>query len=286
MKIKKAILPIAGDSTRFLPFSKAAGKHFLPLGEKPILQILIEECVAAGVDEIILIKNPADEITEKYFSRDESLEKILKSKNKLEILREVSKLENLAKIHFVEQNSPRGDGDAILRAEKFFSKSENFLTLFCDEVFFGENEKSATRQLLENFENEILIALCEVSKSEIENFGVAKIDENSGAILNLVEKPRARNAPSNLAIVGKYILNFEIFAALKNGENSADGELRIIDGLRFLLQKGEKIFGKILRGARFDTGSKLGFFKANFATAIDDEKIRDEFLKFVRKFKI
>jgi UTP--glucose-1-phosphate uridylyltransferase len=256
-KIKKAIIPVAGFATRFLPISKAFSKALLPIVDKPVLQFLVEDAVAAGVEEIIFVVSPDQTDIQKYFVPDLALEKKLTEKGNLDLLAEIQKISKLAKFNFVIQEEMLGDGHAILQAREKIG-AEAFLVLFGDDLIFGQS----ARQLVEVYEkeNSTVIGLQKVAKSEVDKYGIVGIQEDS-SITQFVEKPKLVDAPSDLAIVGKYICTPRIFEILASNPNSS-GEIRLIDALAILL-KEEKIFGEILTGERFDCGSKVGWLAAN-----------------------
>jgi len=267
MKITKAILPLAGAATRFLPFSKAVGKHFLPIVDRPAIQILVEQIAATGIEEIFFVVSPHEKILPKYFSADENLNELLRARGKSEIAKELKKLENCARFFFVEQNAPRGDGDAVLRAAEKF-ENESFAVFFADDLIFGE---SPPEQLLRAFEKngKTVVGVQKVPETEVGNFGIVRPDRDGEhfQILDFAEKPAAQKAFSNLAVVGKYVCAPEVVDALKNCARSADGELRLADAFQFLLKNEGEIFGQVLNGERFDLGNPRGFLAANFFAA-------------------
>ncbi|MFH0833858.1 MAG: UTP--glucose-1-phosphate uridylyltransferase [Patescibacteria group bacterium] len=266
-KIRTAVIPVAGFGTRFLPASKAVPKELFPIGDRPLLQILVEEIVSAGIEKIVFVISAGKEAIQNHFSLSVALEKKLAEKGDQKLLAEVQKISRLAEFEFVEQREMHGDGHAILQAREKIS-DENFLVVFGDELILGE----PTRQLVAAFEskNSAIVGLQKVPRDEVSHFGIVALDENS-AIQKFVEKPSIENAPSDLAIVGKYIVPQKIFDILATHPNSS-GEIRLIDALA-LLQKSEPIFGEILAGQRFDCGQKAGWLAANFFLARQDPEI-------------
>jgi UTP--glucose-1-phosphate uridylyltransferase len=256
-KIIKAVIPVAGFATRFLPVAKAFSKALLPVVDKPVLQFLVEDAVSAGIEEIIFVVSPEQDDIQKYFSPSPALEEKLKAKGEEKLLVEIQEISTLAKFDFVVQTEMKGDGHAVLQAEELLG-AEPFLVLFGDDLIFG----NPSQQLIEIYEKEnaSVVGLQEVDKSEVENYGIVGVHDDF-AIEQFIEKPKPENAPSNLAIVGKYVCTPRIFEILKENPNSS-GEVRLIDALEILL-KEEKVFGKILAGERFDCGSKSGWLKAN-----------------------
>lgn len=266
--IKKAILPIAGLGTRFLPVTKVIPKEMLPINGKPIVQILVEEAAQCGIDEIIFIINKEKEpMIRDYFSRETPTSKKIAEKGKTENLTKLNDLLHKIKFHYVIQEQQHGDGHAILQAEKYINEGEPFVVLFGDDIV---TQKNAINEMITAFnENKsCTIALEEIPLEKVENYGIIKPKNSKGPLYeieNLVEKPKEEIAPSNLGIIGKYILLPEIFAALKRcGEernHSRDGEIRLIDGFKELL-KTQKIFGLKISGHRYDTGTLEGYRKA------------------------
>jgi UTP--glucose-1-phosphate uridylyltransferase len=282
MKIRKAIIPVAGLGTRLLPASKVVPKELLPILDKPVLQILVQEAVEAGITEIIFVINSAKTAIKKYFSTQSKLEDTLKKTGKLKILKEIKAIQNLAKFKFCLQHEPLGDGHAILQARKLIG-SEPFLVLFGDEVFIGDNP---CHQLIQTFtkKKSATIALTKVKFSEVENYGIISPKsryKNIIEIADFVEKPKSNQAPSNFAITGKYVLPPEIFSILEK-KPSSSGEIRLIDAL-IELKKIQPIFGKILTGKRFDTGNKFGLLTANLEFALQDPEIKKQVKQYLRK---
>lgn len=269
MLINKAVLPIAGLGTRFLPVTKVIPKEMLPLNGKPILQILIEEAYNAGITDIILVINKEKEpIIRSYLSPDTVASLKIAEKGKDGALSELKTLLSNIKFHYVFQEEQLGDGHAILQAEPL-ANDEPFVVLFGDDIIVTEpGTKSAVKQLIEAFEEKSapIIALEEVPKEKIQNYGVLKpaaTDSNPPLykVEDLVEKPEPDKAPSNLGIIGKYIVTPEIFPALKASTSSHGGEIRLIDGFKELM-KTQPIYGLKTEGKRYDTGTLNGYRKA------------------------
>jgi len=256
MKVKKALIPIAGLGTRFLPVSKIIPKEFLPLGKKPILQHIVEQALEAGIKEFIFVVSPDKErLLRDYFEREnEWLLKILKERGKkkeIEILKSIPKL----KMKIVFQNFPAGDGDAILKAEKFLKK-EPFLVMFGDDLSFGK--ESFAKQLVSAFEKykKPILCLYQKEKKELGAYGVPKakkIEGNVYKILDIVEKPK-ENPPSSFALVGNYVLTPEIFGFLKKTELQ-NGELILANALKLMLKEGEEILGLKVKGKWIECGT-------------------------------
>jgi len=268
-KIRKAVFPVAGFGTRFLPATKSQPKEMLPIVDKPVIQYLVEEAVAAGIEEIVIITGRGKRSIEDHFDHSFELEHNLVEKGKHELLKSIKDLENLARFVYVRQPIPLGDGHAILCAKEVIG-NEPFAVLFGDDVI--DNEVPAIKQLMDIFEEtgSSCIGLEEVSMDDISNYGVMKglkIRDRLFEVEELVEKPKKENAPSNLGIIGKYVCTPEIFAALEASKSSNGGEIRLIDGF-IELKKQQKIYGYKLEGKRYDCGSKIGLIKATIDFAL------------------
>lgn len=267
--MKKAIILAAGLGTRFFPATKALSKEMLPIVDKPCIQYLVEEAVASGIKEIIIVVNPKEKNIQEHFNTHPELKKHLHNKGKKPQLNEIEKIDKLAKIHFVVQKEAKGDGHAILCAKNFI-KEEPVVVLFGDDIY--DSKIPALAQLLKQYKKTKapIIALEKIDKKESEKYGMIKSNSSTNGlhkISALVEKPKPENAPSNLAITGKYILTPELFKTLAKAKSGhPDKELRLIDGMKDFV-KHSPIYGYEIEGKRFDTGDKFGYLKAvlNFA---------------------
>lgn len=264
MKIRKAIIPAAGLGTRFLPATKSQPKEMLPIVDKPCIHYLVEEAVNSGIEEIIIITGRGKRSIEDYFDHSFELHEHLKKKGKNKELREIEKIDKMAKFVYVRQPFPRGDGDAILQAADLV-KDEPFAILFGDDIY--DSKVPALAQMIKQYQklNAPVIALTEINKKDSSKYGMVKIkSENNDIyeIMDLIEKPSPSKAPSNLAITGKYIITPELLEALKKSQPThADKELRLIDGMKNFIKKNP-IYGCKIEGERFDTGDKLGYLQA------------------------
>jgi len=287
--IKKAIILAAGLGTRFLPVTKSIPKEMLPIIDKPCIQYLVEEAVASGIKEIIFVINDSKLSIKNYFSPEENeikeLKDRLKKTKKTAELKLIESIENLAKFHYVTQKEALGDGHAILCAKKFID-NEPVAILFGDDIY--DSKTPAISQLIKQFEKlkTPIIGLQEIDKKDSKKYGIIepskskKLSKNLYKISSLVEKPETKNAPSNLAIVGKYIVTPELLETLEKSKSSTkDKELRLIDGMITYVKTGtekhpHEIHGLKIEGTRFDTGDKLGFLKAtnHFASKRSDIK--------------
>lgn len=288
-KIRKAVFPAAGFGTRFLPVTKAQPKEMLPIVDKPVIQYLVEEAVASGIEEIIVVTGRGKRSIEDHFDHSFELEHALVEKGKNDLLREVRKIENMAKFVYVRQPMPLGDGDAILRAKDIIG-DEPFAVLFGDDIVDNE-QKPALRQLIEQYEKtgSSIIALEKVPGDDISQYGVIKASNSDGRlhqIESMVEKPSPQDAPSDLGIIGKYIVTPEVLEALeRSGSGTTDGEIRLIDGF-IEAQKTQKIYGYEIEGTRFDTGNKLGLITATINYALKREDLRGELKAYLKSLDL
>jgi UTP--glucose-1-phosphate uridylyltransferase len=259
-KIKKVVIPVAGMGTRFLPATKSQPKEMLPIVDKPCIQYIVEEAVASGIEEIIIITGRNKRSIEDHFDYSFELSERLKAKGKKEELKEIEKIESLAKIFYVRQPFPGGDGHAILCAKELI-KDEPFAVLFGDDIF--DSKTPALAQLIKQYNKyqTPIIGVHEVDKKETNKYGIVET-KDAGNVTSLIEKPNPEDAPSNLAITGKYIVTPELLAVLeKANSHSKDQEIRLIDGLIDYLNKGA-IHAHKIEGIRFDTGDKSGYLEA------------------------
>ena len=258
--ITKAIFPVAGFGTRFLPATKAQPKEMLPIVDKPVIQYLVEEAVSAGIKDIIIVTGRGKRVIEDHFDTSFELEHTLVEKEKNALLDEVRNISKLANFVYVRQPRPLGDGHAILCARNLIGPDEACAILFGDDIIDGK--VPAIKQLMEVYQETgcSVIGVKEVPHESISNYGVVggkKRHDDLLEIHELVEKPKPEKAPSDLAIIGKYIVTPAIFECIARGGRSAGGEQRLIDGFEELLKK-ERIFAKVLEGKRYDTGQKIG----------------------------
>ena len=283
-KVRKAILPVAGFGTRFLPATKAQPKEMLPAVDKPVIQYLVEEAVASGIEEIIFVTGRGKRAIEDHFDVSYELEDTLVEKNKHDLLEEVRKVAKLAKFSYVRQSMPLGDGHALLQAAHIVG-DEPALVIFGDCLY--DSEVPASKQVIETYEKygDSVIGLSEVPREEVSKFGVidgVKLDENTYEVKGMVEKPKPEDAPSNFVAVGKYVITPEVFDVLRTMEHGKSGEIRLADAFDLMLEKGRPIYGKILEGEWLDTGDKFNFVKATIHMALKHpetgEKLR-EYLK-------
>ena len=290
--IRKAVFPAAGLGTRFLPATKAQPKEMLPLVDKPIIQYGVEEAMAAGCDQIIIITGRGKTAIEDHFDVSYELEKMLEERGKRDLLAIVRQISDMMHIAYVRQKEALGLGHAVLMARELVG-NEPFAVLLADDVI--DAEKPCLKQMMEVFEEtqSSVVATQEVNGPAISSYGVldarrveGKFNGRLHEVRNLVEKPKAEEAPSNLAIIGRYILTPTIFEALERTPLGTGGELQLTDGLRGLLQSNEKIFGYTFEGRRHDTGDKLGFLKATVEFALKRADLGQQFRDYLRSLDL
>ncbi len=263
-KIRKAIIPVAGLGTRFLPATKAQPKEMLTIVDKPVIQYLVEEAVASGIEQIIFVTSATKRSIEDHFDRAFELETRLAAGSKNKELEEVRRITSLASFAYVRQQEPKGDGHAILAARNLVGSDEPVAILFGDDVV--DNDPPCLRQLMDVYEKyrDPVIAVTQVPKRDINRYGClggTKIDAKTLEVTELVEKPDPKDAPSDLAIIGKYIITPEVFDALEHAKPSKGGEIRLIDAFDALL--GERsIYAHRYDGKRYDCGNKYEFLIA------------------------
>ncbi len=281
--IRKAVFPAAGLGTRFLPATKAQPKEMLPLVDKPIIQYGVEEAVASGVDNIILVTGRGKNAIEDHFDVSVELETFLEARNKTELLAEIRKISNLINFSYVRQGEPLGLGHAVLVTRALVG-DEPFAVILGDDVI--DANPPALRQMIDVFQDVQgpVLAIERVPREDVSSYGIIDAEEiNPGVyrIRDLVEKPSRDEAPSDLAIIGRYILTPDIFPALQATVTDRTGEIQLTNGLRELL-KSRPIFGCRIDGVRHDTGNKLGFLKAVVYFALRRPDLGDQFRSYLR----
>jgi UTP--glucose-1-phosphate uridylyltransferase len=288
MKVRKAVFPAAGLGTRFLPATKAQPKEMLPLVDKPIIQYGVEEALAAGCDQIIIVTGRGKTAIEDHFDHSYELEKMLEERGKKDLLSIVREISDMIHLAYVRQKEALGLGHAVLMARELVG-NEPFAVLLADDVI--DAEKPCLKQMIEVFEDtqSSVIATQEVNGPAISSYGVLDAQRIDGkfngrlySVKNLVEKPELKNAPSNLAIIGRYILTPKVFEMLAKTSLGAGGELQLTDGIRNLLQAGEKVYGYTFEGKRHDAGDKLGFLKATVEFALKRPDMGKQFAEYLR----
>jgi UTP--glucose-1-phosphate uridylyltransferase len=287
--VRKAVFPAAGLGTRFLPATKAQPKEMLPLVDKPIIQYGVEEALAAGCDQIIIITGRGKSAIEDHFDTSYELEKMLEEKGKLDLLKIVRQISDMIYVSYVRQKEALGLGHAILTARELVGR-EPFAALLADDVIAAK--VPVLKQLMEVFneKQESVIAIMPIEGAAISSYGVIKGKEVAGSggklfeVLDLVEKPKLADAPSNLAVIGRYILTPTVFETLSDIKPGAGGELQLTDGLRELLKR-EKMYAFVYEGQRHDTGDKLGFLKATVDFALKRDDLGGDFREYLKTLK-
>ncbi len=285
-KIKKAIFPVAGFGTRFLPATKAQPKEMLPVVDKPVIQYLVEQAAAAGIEEIIFVTGRGKRAIEDHFDYSFELEKTLVEKNKLDLVKKVKAIESLAKFSYVRQPIPLGDGHAVNCAAHLVREDEPVLIMFGDTLY--DAPVSPVKQVIDTYEKygDSVVGLSEVSPQEVDKFGVIDgLDLGQGAyeIRRFVEKPPLDQAPSNLAAVGIYVITPEVISVLQKMKSGKSGEIRLADAFDQLLSAGRPIYGKKIEGEWLDTGNKFNFIKATLKLGLKDPEIGADLAKLIKE---
>ncbi|NFL31858.1 UTP--glucose-1-phosphate uridylyltransferase GalU [Clostridium butyricum] len=283
-KIRKAIIPAAGLGTRFLPATKAQPKEMLPIVDKPTIQYIIEEAVASGIEEILIITGRNKKCIEDHFDKSVELEMELEKNNKNELLELVQDISDMVDIHYIRQKEPRGLGHAI-RCAKAFVGNEPFAILLGDDIVYND-EKPCLKQLIECYDEykTSILGVQTVDKENVSKYGIVDgilIEDRVCKVKGLVEKPCVDEAPSNTAILGRYIVTPKIFDILDNTKPGKGNEIQLTDALLELI-KEEAMYAYNFEGKRYDVGDKLGFLEATVEYALRKPEIRDDFIKYLR----
>lgn len=287
-KVRKAVFPAAGLGTRFLPATKAMPKEMLPLVDKPLIQYGVEEAMQSGVSNIIIVTGRGKTAIEDHFDVSFELEHLLETRHKRELLGTVRAVSDMINVAYVRQKEALGLGHAVLRARELVGH-EPFAVILSDDVIDGDTP--CLRQLLDVYEfySAPVVALMEVPRENISSYGVVDAEpvaHNGGRdrlyrIRNLVEKPKASDAPSNLAIIGRYVLTPEVFASLEAVEPGSGGEIQLTDGLKHVL-RSRPIYGYRFEGKRYDAGDKLGFLQATVEFALKRHDLGEAFRTYLK----
>jgi UTP--glucose-1-phosphate uridylyltransferase len=283
-KVRKAIIPAAGLGTRFLPATKAMPKEMLPIVDKPTIQYIVEEAIASGIEDIIIVTGKGKRAIEDHFDHAFELEQRLLEKDKLELLEKVKASSNIVDIHYIRQKEPKGLGHAIWSARKFIG-DEPFAVLLGDDIVDGE--VPCIRQLMDQYyiTSHSIVGVQKVPIEETHRYGIVDYisqKERLYQVQEFVEKPAKDSAPSNLAIMGRYILKPEIFSYLENPEVGIDGEVQLTDAIQ-KMNKEHPVFAYEFEGIRHDVGEKLGFILSNIEFALKQEELREDVLYSMKK---
>lgn len=290
MQIRKAVFPAAGLGTRFLPATKAQPKEMLPLVDKPLIQYVIEEAVGAGIRNITIVTGRGKNAIEDHFDVSYELERVLEERGKDEILNEIREISSMINVSYVRQKEALGLGHAIFVARDSIG-NEPFAVMLGDDII--DSDVPCMKQMVDLFEKlqASIIAACEVPHSEISHYGVIRGYPVDGfgnrvyRVQDVVEKPPAYEAPSNLAIIGRYILTPEIFGVLENTRSGRGGEIQLTDGIRLLLEQ-QPVYAYMFTGTRYDAGDKLGFLKATVEFALRRQDLGDAFRQYLKTLKL
>lgn len=283
-KVRKAIIPAAGLGTRFLPATKAIAKEMLPIVDKPTIQFIVEEALASGIEDILIVTGKAKRPIEDHFDSNFELEHSLASKGKKELLRLVEETTGI-NLHFIRQKRPLGLGHAVLQAKSFVG-DEPFVVMLGDDIM--EDKQPLTKQLMERYDatNASTLAVMKVPHEETDKYGVIdpaeKVSKGLYGVSRFVEKPKPEDAPSDLAIIGRYLLRPEIFEILEKQEPGAGGEIQLTDAID-TLNKTQRVFAHEFTGKRYDVGDKLGMLEANIEFGLKHPEIKDGLQIYIKE---
>ncbi len=277
--ITKAVIPIAGKGTRLLPATKIIPKELLTILDKPVIHYIVEEAIQSGIKDILFIESKEKNLTQNYFSQNKKLENFLKKNNKNTLLDKIQGLHNICKFHYEYQKTPNGSGDALLYAQNF-TKDDPFAFFYADDIIHNPNKTPPLKQLINSYKkndqkNISFCGLIKVKKENIEKYGIIRGNEvNPGVwhINEIIEKPKKEEAPSNLASVGRFILNKDIFEIVKKSKKFKN-EIYLATALNTLSKTG-RLFGKSIQGEWYDCGSKQGLWHANLKIGMEDSEIK------------
>jgi UTP--glucose-1-phosphate uridylyltransferase len=284
-KVRKAVIPAAGHGTRFLPATKAQPKEMLPVVDKPVIQYVVEEAAMSGIEDILIITGRGKRAVEDHFDANVELEQQLEAKNRQEDLEEMERIANLANIHYIRQGQARGLGDAILQA-RWHVEKEPFLVLLGDTII--ESKEPLSKQLIDAFEEDesSIIAVEEVPKEKVGQYGIVKCATQPGKgeiadVEDLIEKPDPEEAPSNLAIAGRYILTPGVFSCLEETRPGKGDEIQLTDAIRLLMSR-EKIKAYLFDGMRHDIGNRLDYLKTTIRFGLQREDLGADLLDYLK----
>jgi UTP--glucose-1-phosphate uridylyltransferase len=284
VRVRKAVLPAAGFGTRFLPASKAVPKEMMPLVDRPIIQYAVEEAVASGIEQIIIVISAGRNAIEEHFDADPTLERWLEERGDIELLRQIRRITEMGTIAFVHQKEQLGLGHAVLMAKELVG-DEPFAVLLSDDVMRNPNGLPVTRQLIDIYQQHrgSVIAAQRVPREDASRYGIIAPRHEEGRLVEIedvVEKPSVADAPSDLAVLGRYVLTPKIFDLLETTPRGAGGEIQLTDAIRELSQE-QAVFAYQFEGERHDAGTRIGWLKANIAMALDSDAA-DEVRAYIR----
>ncbi|SFH91295.1 UDP-glucose pyrophosphorylase [Tindallia magadiensis] len=285
MKVNKAIIPAAGLGTRFLPATKAQPKEMLPIVDKPTLQYIIEEAVDSGIEEILIITGRNKQSIEDHFDKSIELELELEKKGKDDLLQIVKNISDMVNIHYIRQKEPKGLGHAIYCAKSFIG-NEPFAVMLGDDIV---DAKTPCLQQMTSVYNEYkttILGVQEVPRLEVDKYGIVNgksIEDNVYKVKDLIEKPAIEEAPTNIAILGRYIISPSIFSTLEHTKPGKGGEIQLTDALKTLARQ-EAMYAYIFEGKRYDVGDKMGFLQATVEFALKREDLKEPFKQYLKEF--
>ena len=282
--VRKAVIPAAGLGTRFLPATKALAKEMLPIVDKPTIQFIIEEALASGIEDIVIVDGKSKRSIEDHFDSNPELEYNLREKGKNELLRLVEETTDI-NLYFIRQSHPRGLGDAVLTAKSFIG-DEPFVVMLGDDLM--DDEVPLTKQLINRYNKtgESTLAVMEVPHEQVSEYGVIapemELEDGLYQVNSFVEKPKPEDAPSNLAIIGRYLLTPEIFEELEHTEPGKGNEVQLTDAIDSL-NKRQHVYAHNFKGARYDVGSKIGFLKTNIEYGLKHPQVKDDLKTYIKE---
>jgi UTP--glucose-1-phosphate uridylyltransferase len=284
LKVKKAIIPAAGLGTRFLPATKAQPKEMLPIVDKPTIQYIVEEAIQSGIEDIIIVTGRGKRTIEDHFDKSYELEDILNRKGEMDILRLVQDISELGNIHYIRQKEPKGLGHAIYCARSFIGQ-EPFAVLLGDDIV--HSDVPCLKQLLDVFDeyNTTIVGVQHVPEKDVSKYGIVDcrpVGDRLYKINDMVEKPDRDKAPSNIGILGRYVITPGIFPFLENAKPGKGGEIQLTDALKHLAHV-EDVYAYDFIGKRYDVGNKIGFLQATVEFALEREDLRNEFIDYLKK---
>lgn len=282
--IRKAIIPVAGFGTRFLPVTKSIPKEMIPIIDKPTIQYIIEEAVESGITDILLVTSKYKKSIEDYFDNFYELENLLEKSKNYEMIETLKNISNMANITFIRQKEQNGLGHAIYQGKTFVG-NEPFCVLLGDDIVYNEN-KPCLKQLIDIYDNYggTVLGVQEVEKNDVSKYGIVdgkKISDNLYSVTNLIEKPEVSEAPTNIAILGRYVISPSIFSHLENATPGKNGEIQLTDSLLKLILN-ENVNAFLFEGVRYDIGDKIGYIKATLDYALRDEKMKKIIKDYLR----
>ena len=290
-KIRKAVIPAAGLGTRLLPATKAQPKEMIAIVDKPALQYLIEELIESGIEEILIITGRNKSSIENHFDYSFELEKTLEEKEKIELLKIVNDISKMSNIYYVRQKKPLGLGHAVSCAKSFVG-DEPFLVLLGDDIIYTDKNKGelpVSKQLMNKYEElqGMILGVQKVPKNDVNKYGIIKslnyIDDDTMEVEDFVEKPSIIEAPSQFAVLGRYILEPEIFSYLENLKPGKNGEIQLTDAILNMKKDGLKLYAYDFKGIRYDIGNKMGIYKANIEFGLRHPEISEKVKKYLKK---